>query len=169
MLSVLLPSRVPGYPGSYYHHAPQGAAGTAYPAAYGSRAPASPWVQPGLQMGYDSQTFQQPPVGPGQSPHVPLYSPHLANEPDPPYPLGFARQQGSGPMTPPWSRPGMPVGYDTSPPLDQMGFVQLANRPSSPTSKQSDYSMAYTTHIHDLDDDSLLLMFSCYRLEDNDD
>ena len=90
----------PGYPGSYY---PQGAtsSGTAHSTAYGSRAPASPWVRPGMQMGgYDSsQAYQPPPAG--QSPRAPPYSPRLANnESDPAYPLGFARRQGLEPMTP---------------------------------------------------------------------
>lgn len=100
----------PGYPESHYqHHATQNATGTTQPTAYGSQVPASPWVQQGMSMGYDSsQPFQQPHMG--QSPRGPPYSPRLANEPDPPYPLGFARQQGSGPMTPPWSPFQAPAG-----------------------------------------------------------
>jgi hypothetical protein len=42
--------------------------------------------------------------------------------------------------------------------------------PLPPTPEQSEYNMAYRTlaHIHNLDTDSLLQMFSCYRLEDED-
>ena len=40
--------------------------------------------------------------------------------------------------------------------------------PLPPTSEQPEYSMTYRTHIHDLDNDSLLQIFKCYRLEDGD-
>ena len=97
-------------PGSHYqHHATQAVTGAPHPTAYGSQVPASPWV-PGMPMGYDSpQGFQQPHMG--QSPRGPPHSPRLANnESDPPYPLGFARQQGSGPMTTPWTAIQGPAG-----------------------------------------------------------
>ncbi|KAH9985847.1 hypothetical protein BJV77DRAFT_92888 [Russula vinacea] len=40
--------------------------------------------------------------------------------------------------------------------------------PLPPMSEQPEDLMAYRTHIHTLDDDSLLQIFSCFRLEDEE-
>jgi hypothetical protein len=98
VLSVSLPRNEPGPLGYEYlrPYAPPG--GTPSPTYEGTYPLVSPWVQPGMAVGYD--TPQQPSVDPShRSGYVPLYSVQSTNEP---YPLGFGRQRSPGPMNEAW-------------------------------------------------------------------